>query len=338
LWLHMGLFGKSTKDSLPYQFEKKDLLGSGNFAEVFKAVPKTKREYKKADGTSGQIPDVVAVKVIDKSKVEDMNDITREIEIMKMCDHDNIIRLFETWEEAKKMTLVLELVSGGELFDRIVAKGNYTEKDAANTILTLCGALKHLHDKQIVHRDLKPENILYSSPADDAIIKLADFGLARTLSSDGMMKTACGTPGYVAPEILKNEGYDSAAVDMWSVGVILYILLCGFPPFYEEELPALFDSILHARYDFPSPWWDAISGDGKKLVKELLELKIDKRLTADQVMTHEFSKNASGVVLADTQKALKKYNANRRLRKAALGVIAQQRLEKALAELRMGNQ
>jgi len=125
-------------------------------------------------------------------------------------------------------------------------------------------------------------------------------------------------------------------VDMWSVGVILYILLCGFPPFYEEELPALFDSILHARYDFPSPWWDNISADAKKLVKELLELKIDKRLTAAQVMEHPFAKNASDTVLGDAQKALKKFNANRRLRKAALGVIAQQRLEKALAELRLG--
>jgi len=188
-----------------------------------------------------------------------------------------------------------------------------------------------------VHRDLKPENILYENEKEDAAIKLADFGLARETAGSGeMMKTACGTPGYVAPEILKNEGYDNAAVDMWSVGVILYILLCGFPPFYEEELPALFDSILHARYDFPSPWWDNISADAKKLVKELLELKIDKRLTAAQVMEHPFAKNASDTVLGDAQKALKKFNANRRLRKAALGVIAQQRLEKALAELRLG--
>merc|ERR1712054_610725 len=107
--------------------------------------------------------------------------------------------------------------------------------------------------------------------------KVADFGLARVVSGKEMMKTACGTPGYVAPEVLQNKGYSSGAVDMWSAGVILYILLCGFPPFYEEELPALFDSILKARYDFPTPWWDTISDNAKKLVKALLELNVDKR-------------------------------------------------------------
>ena len=150
------------------------------------------------------------------------------------------------------------------------------------------------------------------------------------------MKTACGTPGYVAPEILNNKGYDSPAVDLWSTGVILYILLCGFPPFYEEELPALFDSILKARYDFPSPWWDNISKDAKDLVRKLLTIDPKKRITAEQTMSDDFMKNASNVDLSAAQKALKKYNANRRLRKAALGIIANQRLEKALAELRLG--
>merc|ERR1719181_2095859 len=181
------------------------------------------------------------------------------------------------------MILVMELVTGGELFDRIVARGNYTEKDAASLMATLCDALAYLHEQAIVHRDLKPENLLYDSPAEDADIKVADFGLARVVSGKDMMKTACGTPGYVAPEILKNKGYDSGAVDLWSVGVILYILLCGFPPFYEEELPALFDQILHARYDFPSPWWDNISKDAKDLVTKLLELDPTTRLTAAQV-------------------------------------------------------
>ena len=113
--------------------------------------------------------------------------------------------------------------------------------------------LSYLHDKNIVHRDLKPENILYLSPDPDAPIKVADFGLARLVSGTDLMKTACGTPGYVAPEVLKNQGYDSGAVDMWSAGVILYILLCGFPPFYEEELPALFDQIMNARYSSHLP-------------------------------------------------------------------------------------
>jgi len=328
----MGLFNKASNLTKHYELEKAP-LGTGNFAEVFKATSKTpsrKSEY----GNKDVIPQEVAIKSIDKSKVEDMKDIDREIDIMKMVSHKNIIQLFELFDEPKKMHLVMELVTGGELFDRIVAKSSYTEKEAADTIKTLCGALDHLHKQDIVHRDLKPENILYASQAEDAEIKLADFGLARVVSSKDMMKTACGTPGYVAPEILNNKGYDSAAVDLWSTGVILYILLCGFPPFYEEELPALFDSILHARYDFPSPWWDTVSDGAKGLVRKLLELDPKKRLTAKQVLTEDWIVNATSVALTGAKNQLKKYNASRKLRKAALGIIAQQRMERALRDLR----
>jgi len=318
----MGFFKKS---DLKKNYDIGKQLGSGNFATVHSATNKT---------NNSDIPKDVAVKVIDKSKVEDMNDIQREIEIMQIVDHPNVIRLYEIYDEPKKMNLIMELVTGGELFDRIVSKGNYSEKDAAETIKTLSKALGYLHDKNIVHRDLKPENILYLSPDPDAPIKVADFGLARLVSGTDLMKTACGTPGYVAPEVLKNQGYDSGAVDMWSAGVILYILLCGFPPFYEEELPALFDQIMNARYDFPSPWWDTISAEAKGLVRKLLELNPKKRLTAKQVLEDPWiNGNAPDNDLSGTVKALRKYNASRKLRKAALGVIAQQRMNKALGDL-----
>jgi len=281
------------------------------------------------------VPDEVAVKIIDKAKVEDMNDIQREIEIMGQISHPNVIQLFEIFDEPKKMHLVMELVSGGELFDRIVAKGSYTEKDAATTVKTLCSALEYLHSKDIVHRDLKPENILYKDSSDSAPIKVADFGLARVVSSKDMMKTACGTPGYVAPEILKNQGYNDGKVDVWSAGVILYILLCGFPPFYEEELPALFDQILHARYDFPSPWWDKISADAKDLVTKMLTLDPVKRLSAKEVCEHKWIMSGGNENnLTATIQSLKKYNASRKLKKAALGIIAQQRMEKMMKALR----
>jgi len=235
----MGFFKKS---EIKKAYEFGNDLGSGNFAVVKKA------KYKNYT-PNGPIPAEVAIKIIDKAKVEDMNDIQREVEIMQMVDHTHVIKLYEIFDEPKKMHLVMELVTGGELFDRIVAKGNYNERYAALTIRDLCDGLGYLHSKNVVHRDLKPENILYKSPAEDAPIKIADFGLARLVSSKDLMKTACGTPGYVAPEVLRNQGYDSGAVDMWSAGVILYIMLCGFPPFYEEELPALFDQIMNARYD-----------------------------------------------------------------------------------------
>jgi len=251
---------------------------------------------------------------------------------MQMVKHKNIIALFEIYDEPKKMHLVMELVTGGELFDRIVQKQKYSEKEAAGCMAQLCEALHFLHDKKIVHRDLKPENILYESPDSDTI-KVADFGLARVVSGKDVMKTACGTPGYVAPEILKNQGYDSGAVDIWSAGVILYILLCGFPPFYEEELPALFDQILHARYDFPSPWWDHISSDAKELVRNMLELNVEKRFTAKQVLEHSWMKNAPDIHLEGALKSLKKFNASRKLKKAAMGIIAQGRFRKMMDAL-----
>jgi len=149
------------------------------------------------------------------------------------------------------------------------------------------------------------------------------------VSNKEMMKTACGTPGYVAPEVLQNKGYDSGAVDLWSAGVILYILLCGFPPFYEEELPALFEQILKARYDFPSPWWDNISPEAKQLVQGLLTIDPKKRLTAAHVLKHPWiTGGASDKSLAGAGDQLRKYNATRKLKKAAQGIMAGARLAK----------
>lgn len=144
------------------------------------------------------------------------------------------------------------------------------------------------------------------------------------------MKTPCGTPGYIAPEVLNMKGYNEKC-DVWSFGVIVYILLCGFPPFYEEELPALFDQILNARYDFPSPWWDNISKEAKALVSGLLTIDPKLRLTAEKVLTEKWvTGNAPTTQLTDARSALKKYNASRKLKKAAMGLLAQQRMARLL--------
>ena len=297
----MGLFSKTSELKKHYKIDSK-ALGSGNFATV-----------KKCWKLSSNDNTAYALKIIDKSKVEDMGDIEREIDILAKADHPHIIRLYEFFDEKTKMNLVMELVTGGELFDHIVEQGTISEKQTADIMQQLCGALKYIHELEIVHRDLKPENILMQAPKSNNI-KVADFGLARVISKDEMMRTACGTPGYVAPEILKNKGYDSGAVDMWSTGVILYIMLCGFPPFHEEELPALFDQILKGRYDFPSPWWDHISPDGKAIVEALLTLDPKKRLTAENALKHPWMLNNSDAPLNNG--ALKKFQLSRKLKKA----------------------
>ena len=272
-----------------------------------------------------------------------MNDITREIEIMSMVAPPNVIKLFEIFDEPKKMHLVTRARDGRHASSSTASspRASYAHEEGRRHRDE--DALRRRSRYPAHGESRRPSSTATSSrrtcctrrPADDANLKVADFGLARMLTAGDMMKTACGTPGYVAPEILKNKGYDSGAVDMWSAGVILYILLCGFPPFYEEELPALFDQILHARYDFPSPWWDNISADGKDLVKKLLELDVKKRLTAAQVLAHPWMGAAPTVALDGAQKALKKYNASRKLKKVAGAIIAQKRMERALAGLKV---
>ena len=190
----MGIFNKTSELMKKYELEKGS-LGSGNFAVVKKCWPKGQK--------AGPF---YAVKIIDKSKVEDMGDIEREIEIMGLVDHPNVIKLIEIFDESKKMNLVMELVTGGELFDRIVSLGNYTEKDAAVVMSTLCNALDYLHQKGIVHRDLKPENILLENDSKDAPIKVADFGLARMISGKDMMKTACGRRDTLRPRCCRTRG------------------------------------------------------------------------------------------------------------------------------------
>jgi len=258
-----------------------ETLGSGSFSTVKLAYDRvTENKY--------------AIKIIDKKKFgakkEELAMIQTEIEIMRMIEHPNIISLHEVFEDktTKKIYLVMELVTGGELFDRIVEKGSYSEKDASELISKVISAVRYLHKKGIIHRDLKPENLLYASQEEDAEIKLADFGLSKIVGLDeeaAVTNTTCGTPGYVAPEVLRMKGYDKS-VDMWSIGVILYILLCGFPPFYEENTAKLFQTIMDGKYDFPDPEWTNISDSAKDLIQRSLTVDSKKRITADEALEH----------------------------------------------------
>jgi len=207
----------------------------------------------------------------------------------------------------------MELVTGGELFDRIVEKGSYSEEDAKELVRKIVSAVEYLHSKGIAHRDLKPENLLVKSLENDTEVKIADFGLSKIIDQEKMMQTACGTPGYVAPEVLQAEGYGEE-VDMWSIGVITYILLCGFPPFYSESVPEVFEQIMKAEYDYPAEYWDDISDDAKDFINHLLVVDVKKRLTAKKALEHAWLKTGKPKTskLAKFQAKMKNYVAIRK--------------------------
>jgi calcium/calmodulin-dependent protein kinase I len=307
-------------------YEIKETLGKGSFATV-------KRCIKKSDKSE------FAVKEIKKKNLseEELVVVRDEVNIMGEIDHPNCVKLYEMFDSPKKVYMVIELLTGGEMFDRIVQKGNFTEAEAAKVMKVIVSALKYLHGIGITHRDLKPENLLYCSPKADANIKITDFGLAKLKNSpeDGEQKmvTACGTPGYVAPEVLKNEPY-GPAVDLWSMGVILYILLCGFPPFYHESTTMLYKQIKKGSYSFPDPYWSEISDNAKDLVGRLLTVDPAKRATPDDVLAHEWMHNASDSDLgAGFTERLKLMQAKARLRKAVGHIVAVNRFKRAVQSL-----
>ena len=239
------------------------------------------------------------------------------MEVLQSVHHPNIIELEEVFETEDTLYIVTEMVTGGELFDRIVSKGSYTEKDAATLVVKFLEALDYIHDKGIVHRDLKPENLLLKSKDNDTDVKLADFGLSKILGSEVMMQTACGTPGYVAPEILLAKGYGKE-VDLWSLGVITYILICGFPPFYNENIPLLFESIMKAEFDYPPEYWGHVSDDAIEFIDALLVVDYKKRLTAKQALKHPWLRLAPSTPLK-ISKSLSDYAQNYRARGNTMG-------------------
>jgi len=264
----------TSRGTIETRYEIGKTIGDGNFAVVREArLRNTESEF--------------AMKIIDKSKLKGKEEmIENEVAIMKHCHHPNIVRLIEEFETTDELYLVLEYIKGGDLFDAITESVKFTERDAANMVADLCEALSFLHGKNIIHRDLKPENLLVSRNKDGTMtLKLADFGLAMEVSEP--IYTVCGTPTYVAPEILAETGY-GLEVDMWACGVITYILLCGFPPFrsVERDQDELFEVIQLGDYEFLSPYWDNISDAAKDLIQRLLVVDTKRRYTAEQVLAH----------------------------------------------------
>ncbi|XP_075055099.1 serine/threonine-protein kinase DCLK1 isoform X2 [Mixophyes fleayi] len=249
-------------------------IGDGNFAIVKECIERsTGREY--------------ALKIINKSKCRGKEHmIQNEVSILRRVKHPNIVLLIEEMDMPSELYLVMELVKGGDLFDAITSTNKYTERDANGMLYNLMSAIKYLHSLNIVHRDIKPENLLvYEHQDGSKSLKLGDFGLATMV--DGPLYTVCGTPTYVAPEIIAETGY-GLKVDIWAAGVITYILLCGFPPFRGsgDDQEVLFDQILMGQVDFPSPYWDNVSDSAKGLITMMLQVDVDQRFSALQVLEH----------------------------------------------------
>ncbi|XP_012142044.2 calcium/calmodulin-dependent protein kinase II isoform X3 [Megachile rotundata] len=292
-------------------YDLKEELGKGAFSVVRRCVQKsTGQEF--------------AAKIINTKKLtaRDFQKLEREARICRKLQHPNIVRLHDSIQEENYHYLVFDLVTGGELFEDIVAREFYSEADASHCIQQILESVHHCHHNGVVHRDLKPENLLLASKAKGAAVKLADFGLAIEVQGEQQAWFGfAGTPGYLSPEVLKKEPYGKP-VDIWACGVILYILLVGYPPFWDEDQHRLYAQIKAGSYDYPSPEWDTVTPEAKNLINQMLTVNPSKRITASEALKHPWicqrERVASVVHRQETVDCLKKFNARRKLKGAIL--------------------
>ncbi|XP_063753336.1 calcium/calmodulin-dependent protein kinase (CaM kinase) II beta 1 isoform X12 [Eleginops maclovinus] len=293
------------------EFQLYEELGKGAFSVVRRCVKLC----------SGQ---EYAAKIINTKKLSarDHQKLEREARICRLLKHSNIVRLHDSISEEGFHYLLFDLVTGGELFEDIVAREYYSEADASHCIQQILEAVLHCHQMGVVHRDLKPENLLLASKCKNAAVKLADFGLAIEVQGDQQAWFGfAGTPGYLSPEVLRKEAYGKP-VDIWACGVILYILLVGYPPFWDEDQHKLYQQIKAGAYDFPSPEWDTVTPEAKNLINQMLTINPAKRITAQEALKHPWvcqrSTVASMMHRQETVECLKKFNARRKLKGAIL--------------------
>ncbi|KAJ8485759.1 hypothetical protein OPV22_018244 [Ensete ventricosum] len=281
-----------------------------------------------------------ACKSISKKKLRtavDIEDVRREVEIMRhLPSHPNIVSLKDTYEDDTAVHLVMELCEGGELFDRIVARGHYTERAAAMVMRTIVEVVQNCHKHGVMHRDLKPENFLFGNKKENAPLKAIDFGLSVFFKPGECFTEIVGSPYYMAPEVLKrNYGPE---VDVWSAGVILYILLCGVPPFWAESEQGIARAIIRSVVEFKRDPWPKISDTAKDLVKRMLDPDPKRRLTAQEVLDHPWLQNANkapNVNLGETVRSrLQQFSVMNKLKKKALRVVAEHLSVEEVADIK----
>mmetsp|Transcript_6533 Transcript_6533/g.15987 ORF Transcript_6533/g.15987 Transcript_6533/m.15987 type:complete len:514 (+) Transcript_6533:81-1622(+) len=292
-------------------------LGEGAFAYVVKATVKK----------TGLVR---AVKVNSKAHLKDIAKFKKEIELMKSLDHPNILNLFEAFEDKRNIYLVMELCTGGELFDKIISMGTFTEVQVAVLMQQLLRAIFYMHSNCIAHRDLKPENFLFADkePVENSTLKVIDFGLASRFEPGvAMMKTKAGTPYYVAPQVL--QGSYTEACDVWSAGVIMYILLCGYAPFDGASDTETLTKVKRGHFIFPKEEWDGVSVDAKALIKKMLTMKPEDRITAEAALHDTWVSNKAPsasatdtAAPADLLDRFRGFRAKNKLVKTALRMIA----------------
>lgn len=283
-------------------------LGRGCFATVYKAE-------RRSDGLQ------VAIKAIEKKKLD--GDTTallqNELEVLQaVSEHPGIVTLLDSLDTERHMFFIMEYVDGGPLLDRIVSRGNFSENDARVLLRATLLTLEFLANLGCVHRDIKPENILVDNYSDKWPVKLTDFGLSEKMRPDELLYQTIGTPLFVAPEILNGRGYDCAC-DMWSLGVVLYLVLCGYPPFPYDSPAVLIKAIINGNYSFPAPEWDRVSGDAKDAVRRMLDIDPHRRITPTEALSHPWFRAAQSTSDLPNSK-LKEFNASRKCKAAFVAV------------------
>jgi len=311
--------------------DSKKALGEGSFGVVRKAWKKGEKNKKDAR--------IYAVKAVSKGPLSEAK-LWREIDIMKILDHPNIIKLYDVFAETKQLHLVMEMCSGGELFDRIIAAQRFGENDAAALMEQILKGMFYMHTSKITHRDLKPENFIFGDDTkqlSESRLKIIDFGLSCKFRDGQVLTTKAGTPYYVAPQVL--SGAYNHMADMWSLGVILYVLLCGYPPFYGDTDQEIMNKVRRGNVSFPPEDWQNVSSDAQSLIKKLIEKNEKTRCSAERALNDTWVKDkapkAKAVTLGRKMvDELRGFRMHNKLKKAAIQLIASRLDDSAIKKLR----